>query len=103
MIDLGKPENKIERQLCEGVRQLKGRAYKLISPGCTGMPDRLVCLPGGRVIFVELKSQKGVLSKIQRHRIAELEELGQNIRVLSSLENVADFLDEYGRDHSGDI
>jgi len=29
---------------------------KLESPGMTGMPDRLVLLPGGRVIFVELKA-----------------------------------------------
>lgn len=100
---MGKPENKIERQICEGVRQLGGRAYKLISPGCTGMPDRLVCLPGGRVIFAEIKAPGGALSKMQRHRIAELEGLGQDVRVMSSAESVEDFLRECRRDHSGDI
>lgn len=48
-------ERDIERHLRDGVRNLGGLCLKLVCPGFTGMPDRLVLLPGGTVCFVELK------------------------------------------------
>lgn len=89
---MGKPENKIETKLCNGVKHLGGRAYKLVSPGCAGMPDRLVCFPGGKVYFVELKARRGVPSELQKHRIAELKKLGQEVFVLTAPGEVDAFL-----------
>lgn len=89
---MGKPESKIERKLCEGIKRLGGRAYKLISPGCAGMPDRLICLPNGSSIFVELKTEKGRLSVKQRHRVDELVSLQQKVRVLYGEKDVEYFL-----------
>lgn len=40
----------------DGVKRLGGLALKLECPGYTGVPDRLILLPGGRVRFVELKA-----------------------------------------------
>ena len=100
---MGNPESKIERKLCEGVRGLGGRAYKLVSPGCAGLPDRLICFPYGRVVFVELKSPKGRLSKLQTHRINELEKLMQDVWVLSTPEQVEAFLQEMRGEIYGDI
>ena len=48
-------EREIEKHLRDGVRALGGWCLKLVCPGFTGMPDRLVLMPGGRVAFVELK------------------------------------------------
>ena len=31
---------------------------KFVSPGFTGVPDRIILLPGARVVFVELKQPK---------------------------------------------
>ena len=90
---MGKQENIVERKLCDGVKAIGGKAYKLISPGSNGIPDRLVCLPGGRVIFVELKSPSGELSKQQKHRIAELLRMGQQVYVLYSVADVNAFLE----------
>lgn len=92
MINLGNPESRIERKLCEGVRRLGGRAYKLISPGCAGLPDRLVCLPDGTVFFTELKTEKGRLSPKQRRRVDELSKMRQRVRVLYGENDVEDFL-----------
>lgn len=100
---MGKSENQIETKLCEGVKRLGGKAYKLISPGCGGMPDRLVCFPNGRTVFVELKSPKGRLSKLQEHRIGELEKLKQTVWVLSTPEQVKIFLHEMRGVIRGDI
>lgn len=48
-------EKEVERHLREGVRGMGGWCLKLVCPGFTGMPDRLVLIPGGAVCFVELK------------------------------------------------
>lgn len=49
-------ESTIEAYLRDRVKELGGKAYKFVSPGNDGVPDRLVCLPGGRAVFVELKA-----------------------------------------------
>lgn len=89
---MGKPENKIEHKLYVGVRRLGGRAYKLVSPGNAGLPDRLICLPNGAVFFVELKTEKGRLSPQQRHKVDELSKMRQQVRVLYGERDVENFL-----------
>lgn len=48
-------EKDIERYLRKQVEAAGGLAWKLVCPGCTGVPDRLILLPGGRVYFAEVK------------------------------------------------
>lgn len=48
-------EKDIERYLRGCVKALGGWCLKLVCPGFTGMPDRLILLPGGSICFVELK------------------------------------------------
>jgi len=69
-------EKDLERKLCDGVKNLGGRAVKFTSPYVTGMPDRLVLLPGGRCFFVEIKTREGRLSPVQRKRHGQLRSLG---------------------------
>lgn len=40
------------------------KCLKFVTPGFTGVPDRLILLPGGRVVFCELKN----LGKKERKR-----------------------------------
>jgi hypothetical protein len=50
-------ESYYENKLRTGVQKLGNgvRCLKFESPGFTGVPDRMILLPGGRVIFVETK------------------------------------------------
>ena len=48
-------EREIERHLREGVKSLGGWCLKFVTPGFTGVPDRIVLMPGGKMCFVELK------------------------------------------------
>lgn len=49
-------EKEIERKLREGVKRAGGLCLKWESPGYTGVPDRMILLPGGQILFVELKA-----------------------------------------------
>lgn len=87
-------EREIEKKLVDGVRKLGGRAYKFVSPGNDGVPDRIVVLPGISPVFVELKTETGRLSSLQNVQIKKLKDLGQDVRVMYGLEDVKRFLEE---------
>lgn len=48
-------EKTVEAYLRDRVKAAGGLALKLVCPGWTGVPDRLILLPGGRVYFAETK------------------------------------------------
>lgn len=51
-------EKQLEQKLKKEVEKLGGLCLKLTTPGFTGIPDRLILLPGGVVGIVELKRPK---------------------------------------------
>lgn len=85
-------ESQIEHRLTRGIKALGGRAYKFISPGNNGVPDRLVCLPGGRVLFVETKAPDGDLRTLQERQIGWLQSKGHRVYVLRNPTEVDLFL-----------
>lgn len=87
-------EREVEKKLVDGVRRIGGRAYKFVSPGNDGVPDRIVVLPDTAPMFVELKTESGRLSRLQKVQITRLENLGQNVRVLYGAKDVENFLEE---------
>ena len=48
-------EKDIERKLIKPIRSLGGLCLKFVTPGFTGVPDRIILLPGGMIRFVETK------------------------------------------------
>jgi hypothetical protein len=90
-------EKDIEQYLREEVKVLGGRAYKFVSPGNDGVPDRLVCLPGGRVEFVELKAPGKTPSKLQLLQHSRLEKLSIKVYVIDSKNGVDAFIREMSR------
>ena len=75
-------EKELEKKFREKVKAAGGRAYKFVSPGNSGVPDRMVVLPDGNVGFVELKQQGKKPTRLQELQIARLEALGCIVRVL---------------------
>lgn len=85
-------ESTIEAYLRDQVKALGGKAYKFVSPGNDGVPDRLVCLPGGRVIFVELKAPGKHSTTLQRRQQDILQGLGFTTWELDCKEAVDGFI-----------
>lgn len=76
-------ESVIEAELLVRVGILNGICVKIATPGTRGFFDRLVVLPGGIVIFVELKRPRGGrLSKHQMWYAERLEALGAVVAVV---------------------
>lgn len=89
-------EKDIEKILVTEVKKLGGRAYKWVSPGNDGVPDRIVILPGIRPVFVELKAESGKLSALQKVQIKRLLDMGQDVKVLKGIREAEQFLEDCG-------
>lgn len=50
-------EKSVEKYLRQRVKKAGGLALKFVSPGFTGVPDRIILMPGARVYFAETKDQ----------------------------------------------
>lgn len=87
-------EKYIERKLTEAVKRMGGLAPKFVSPGLDGVPDRIVLLPMGRIIFVELKAPNQKLRPLQIRRKKQLERLGFKVYCIDRPEQIGELLDE---------
>lgn len=87
-------EKEIEQKFTLTVRQTGGLALKFVSPGMSGMPDRLVLLPGGRMAFVEVKAPGRAPRPLQEARHRTLRRLGFRVFVLDRPEQIGGILDE---------
>ena len=89
-------ESELERILVEEVRKVGGIAYKWISPGNDGVPDRIVILPPDVVCFVELKADRGHLSPMQKIQISRMRNLGADVRVVKGMSGLIEFFRSMG-------
>ena len=88
-------EKAIEAYLVKRVKTLGGVCLKYSSASVTGYPDRIVMLPKGVTVWVELKSAGQKPEKRQVIRIGELRAIGQRVEVIDSQEGVDRLLEEY--------
>ena len=87
-------ESAIERRLVTAVKKAGGLAWKFVSPGHSGVPDRIVMLPYGQIIFVELKTETGKPTPLQLQTHRQLERMGFRVRVLYGKNDVEGFIYE---------
>lgn len=81
-------EKSIEQYLRDEIKAIGGRAYKFVSPGNAGVPDRLVTLPGGRVVFAEMKAPGKKPTALQEAQIKKLRAMGFMAFVIDSKSGV---------------
>jgi len=84
-------ERDIEKTLCERVKALGGLCEKFTSPNRKGVPDRIISLPGGIIIFVECKATGARPTKLQHRDHERRRALGFDVRVIDKVETANAF------------
>ena len=81
-------EKLIEKKLREGVKKLGGIALKFSSQSYTGMPDRIILMPGGKTRFAELKTTGKKATAIQERNLEMLSGMGFEACVVDDQESL---------------
>lgn len=79
-------EKYIERALVKHVETQGGLCIKLLTNHFLGLPDRMILLPGGKILFAELKSKGQKPRKIQEVVHNKLRTLGFRVLVIDDVE-----------------
>lgn len=90
-------ESEIEAKFRDAVKAAGGKAFKFVSPGNAGVPDRIVVLPGNKIGFVELKQKGKKTTKLQKVQIQKLLNLGFYATVLDSPYRIPGVLEDIKR------
>lgn len=91
-------EKQVEAYLVKRVKELGGVAYKFTSPAHKGVADRIVCLPNGDTWFVEVKTEGGRLSPLQKVFADDMARMKQRYVCLWNKEQIDEFItSHYGR------
>ena len=85
-------EKKAERNLQKIVENKGGKWLKFISPGNNGVLDRIALLPGGKIWFVEMKSENLGLDPLQKYWWKELTKLGFECILINNQHSYDEFV-----------
>jgi hypothetical protein len=87
-------EKVLEPYLVRSMAKVGAVALKYYNPWAAGYPDRLVLMPQGKVVWVELKSRGKTPNRLQLSRHIQLRELGFDVRVIDNKEDIDKLRDE---------
>ena len=87
-------ESQLERKFYDKVKRLGGLPLKFVSPGRAGVPDRIVLMPEGKIYFVEMKSEVGQTSAIQKYIFSKFTKLGFKVNIIHNEKTLEKFLSE---------
>lgn len=73
-------ESDLEEKCRSYVRMCGGELLKFKSPSSNGVPDRIMLLPGGKIVFIEFKrNAKSVMQPLQPYWRERFTTLGQTV------------------------
>ena len=87
-------EKFLEQKLMKRAAAQGGWALKLVCPGTSGVPDRLVLMPGGIAAFVEVKAPGEKPRALQLVQMRKLKQLGFPVFVLDDADQIETILEE---------
>lgn len=90
-------EKVIEEYLRDRIKAVGGRAYKFVSPGNTGVPDRIILLPRGKIVFAELKAPGKKPTALQELQHKRIQALGFKVLVIDDKSKVDDLINHIGK------
>lgn len=87
-------ESYLEKKFAEAIKKTGSLPLKFTSPAMAGVPDRIVLIPGGKVIFAELKKPGEKLRPLQLKRKKDFEALGFQVEVVDSIKRIEEVCHE---------
>ena len=84
----------IEAYLVKRIHAIGGECEKFNSMARRSVPDRIVTMPGGRIVFVEMKRHGKQPTEMQARDHQRRREMGFDVRVIDSIESVNNFVAE---------
>lgn len=78
---------------CREETLLRGGVLLRLRPPPAGVPDRLLLMPGGHVIFIEFKTATGELQTMQRRFLKDLSRMRVNYQVMRTVDEFIALLD----------
>jgi hypothetical protein len=85
-------EKDIETYVRVEIEKMGGKVIKWVSPGNTGVPDRIVLLPGGTIYFVEFKDERGRVSALQKYWLDLLFDMGFKALIIKGMKQARLFV-----------
>lgn len=87
-------EKHVESHLVKQTKAIGGKALKFPPFFFRGIPDRLLLIPRGLIVWVETKQKGGVLAPMQIRRIDKFRQWGFWVEVIWSKEQVDELIDK---------
>ena len=84
-------EKDIENALVRKVKKLGGMCEKFTSPGRRSVPDRIITLPSGKIVFVEVKNTGKKPTELQLRDHERRRALGCDVRVIDNMDDANAF------------
>lgn len=84
-------EKDIENALVRRVKTLGGMCEKFTSPGRRSVPDRIITLPNGKIVFVEVKNTGKKPTELQLRDHERRRDLGCDVRVIDNMDDANAF------------
>lgn len=85
-------EYAVEKHLISVTQACGGMCIKFTSPGMSGVPDRIVILPGGKIGFAELKAPGKKPRLVQRAVLRVLYRLGCRVAAIDNKKSAEGFI-----------
>lgn len=85
-------EKEVEKYLVQYAHKYDILTYKLVSPGQSGVPDRILILRDGSVHFVELKAPGKKPRPLQQSVFAKLNNYHHPVSVIDSKEKAKNYI-----------
>ena len=80
-------ESELQKKIVDRLNRHGWSCIKLIQTNMNGIPD-LMCIRKGTVMFLEVKTETGVVAPLQQKRIDDLNKHGVFAKVVRSLEDI---------------
>ena len=88
-------EKLLERKFNRTIKSAGGWALKLLPGIISGLPDRIALLPGGVVVFAEIKTTGEKPRKIQTYVHKKIRNLGFKVYVIDTTKDILQIIKDY--------